>query len=491
MNLDWHSKYRFSIIVQIGDKTGALRSLNWATELGEDMVSLGINEIALGEINGESAFRDEKEFLRWVRESEPTTTGQCHEFFILKPSDVDFDVQFFPSLLEALDGGSSGLTDIVVIDSASRCPSSGVVHSPIHLPGWDPDFALVHDYLASVFVVSREYLARFLRSDRSISSLRDWLHLVALASRQPRVLHLDSILVYRQELFSEKFEPHHASPEVLPIDDSRISVSLVIPNRESLPMLRKALAFVDYLQGVDLELVIVDHQSRDPELFTFYRELEKRFPFKLVHYERGFNYSVMINAGIEASSCPVVVMMNNDVEITYPEAFRQMVAHAMRPEVGVVGSKLLYPDGRVQHAGVHLVERGHADHIMRFVPGDDARDLGILSTIRNYQAVTGALMASRREIFDEMEGFNEVYLPIEYNDVDYCLKVREKGYRVICLPLKGIYHHESASRGKELDAMGRMIRSEASRYMALRWRAEFQKDPFLNKNIDYAPAKSC
>jgi GT2 family glycosyltransferase len=254
-------------------------------------------------------------------------------------------------------------------------------------------------------------------------------------------------------------------------------------------MLRKAVAFIAQLQGIDLELVIVDHRSRDPELHSFYRELEGKMSFQLVAYDRGFNYSVMINRGVEVATRPVIVMMNNDVVITEAESFLKLVTEAMRPEVGVVGSKLLYHNETIQHVGVHLIEGGHADHILRHVRDDDPAYQEILSQVCDYQAVTGALMASRREVFDAVEGFNEVFLPIEYNDVDYCLKVREMGYRVICLPLKKVYHLESASRGKDLDEMSRLIRSEASRYMALRWAREFQSDPFLDPNLDYAPIK--
>jgi len=253
-------------------------------------------------------------------------------------------------------------------------------------------------------------------------------------------------------------------------------------------MLRKAVAFIDHLRGIDLELVIVDHRSRDTELHSFYRELYRRGAFKLVPYERGFNYSMMMNVGIEASSRPVIVMMNNDVEITRPGSLLELVRHAMRSEVGVVGSKLLYPDGSLQHCGVALLEGGHADHILRHVRNNDPMYQSILSEVREYQAVTGALMACRREVFDAVEGFNEVYLPIEYNDIDFCLKVRERGLQVVCLPLEGVYHHESASRGRELDEVGRLIRSEASRYMAHRWREEHVvTDPFLDPKIDYFP----
>jgi GT2 family glycosyltransferase len=245
---------------------------------------------------------------------------------------------------------------------------------------------------------------------------------------------------------------------------------------------------MDQLQGIDLELVIVDHQSRDPELHSFYRELERKVPFRLVPYARGFSYSMMINAGVEASTRPIVVMMNNDVEITHPESLLELVRHAMRAEVGVVGSRLLYPDDTIQHCGVALLEGGHADHILRHVQNNDPVYQKTLTEVREFRAVTGALMACRREVFDAVEGFNEVYLPIEYNDIDFCLKVRERGLKVVCLPLEEVYHHESVSRGKELDAMGRLIRSEASRYMSQRWSEEYSRlDPFLNPRIDYFP----
>jgi GT2 family glycosyltransferase len=215
-----------------------------------------------------------------------------------------------------------------------------------------------------------------------------------------------------------RFLEHGVLMNSYPILKPALSASLVITNRESLPMLKKALAFMDHLQGVDLEVVIVDHLSMDPELHAYYRELERKGPYKLVPYDRGFNYSLMINAGVEASTHPIVVMMNNDVEITHPESFLQLVEYATRPAVGVVGSKLLYPDNSIQHCGVALLEGGHADHILRHVRSDDLLYQSLLTEVAEYQAVPGALIACRREVFDVVEGFNEVYLTIEYNDID-------------------------------------------------------------------------
>jgi GT2 family glycosyltransferase len=198
----------------------------------------------------------------------------------------------------------------------------------------------------------------------------------------------------------------------------------------------------------------------------------------------------MVNLGVAASTAEAFLLLNNDVRITAPGLLEQILAHALRPEVGVVGTKLLYGDGTVQHAGI-LLQEGHAGvqtmlplHVLRGATRHDPGYLNALSSVRNYQAVTGALMASRRIVFLQVGGFDEVHLPVEFNDVDYCLRVRQAGYRVLCLPLDGIFHFESSTRGSELSPEVARMRQAAMACMAARWREEFRHDPYRNPWVE-------
>src|SRR5579871_1399647 len=154
------------------------------------------------------------------------------------------------------------------------------------------------------------------------------------------------------------------------------------------------------------------------------------------HMDQPFNFSRMVNLGVAATRAELVVLLNNDVRFSAPGQIEQLLAGAMRPEVGVVGCRLLYPDGTTQHAGMLLrsgkngAARIRAAHVYRGAARQAAGYLHQLETTRNWQAVTGAVMAMRREVFDRVGGFDEVALPVEFNDVDFCLRVRESGLRV-------------------------------------------------------------
>jgi GT2 family glycosyltransferase len=268
-------------------------------------------------------------------------------------------------------------------------------------------------------------------------------------------------------------------------------VAVVIPNRDKSELLRRCVRFLEFSQGSALELVVVDHASTEPETLALYEQLQSRYGARILRVDGGFNFSRMINLGVGATTAEVVLLVNNDVEAMDPRQIEMMIAHAMRPEVGVVGACLIFPDETVQHAGVvfrpgptashsvltHHVLAGHGKHSEGY--------LHALRTIRNYQAVTGAIIATRREVFDRAGGFDEVSLPVEYNDIDYCLRVRSTGLRVICLPTDGIIHRESATRGRLNTPEVEMMRSAAMGLMAKRWREAVNHDPFCNPHLNF------
>jgi len=263
-------------------------------------------------------------------------------------------------------------------------------------------------------------------------------------------------------------------------------LAVIIPNRNRPDLLAQCLSFMEFPNQFRAELVIVDNDSDDPAIPAMYAQLRERHGAKIVSMKQRFNFARMVNLGVSASKSTTFVLLNNDVQITAPDVLEQMLAHALRLEVGVVGTKLLYGNGTVQHGGI-LLKEGHAGaqtmwalHVLRGAARYDAGYLNTLSSVRNYQAVTGALMASRREVFMQVGGFDEVHLPVEFNDVDYCLRVRKAGYRVLCLPLDGIFHFESSTRGAGLSPEVAQMRQAAMACMAGRWCEQFRHDPYRN-----------
>ena len=393
---------------------------------------------------------------------------------VFAAAGTTFDPDAFALLNDMLSVTRS--PDLVICDH-DRHADRNDARYPCFLPGWDPDLIVQMDYVATAFMVSRELVLSQRPLGRQ-NSLHDWL--CALANRSLTISHLTEPVMHLTARMPEPSSLRSTPP--LPA----ASVAVVIPNRDQPDLLRRCVRFLDFFQGPAPELVIVDHESTDPATLELYADLEKKHGARLVKVKGPFNFSRMVNLGVAATTAEVLLLVNNDVEITQPGQAEAMIANAMRPEVGVVGARLLYPDGTVQHAGMVLTgpANGTALHAWRGAAENADGYLHALRTRRNVQAVTGALIATRRDVFDAAEGFDEVNLPVEQNDVDYCLRVRSTGLRVIVVPTVGIIHRESSTRGFARTPEVLRMRNADARLMEDRWRQ--QSDPFCNPHLETA-----
>jgi GT2 family glycosyltransferase len=388
--------------------------------------------------------------------------------------------------LNPADGASP--PDLVICDH-DRLGGSGDVTTPSLGPGWDPDFICGFDYLETAFVASRALITAQ-RGERP-ASVYDWLCGIARRPRQPVTSHVAEPLVHMPPSAPQP-APRPATPAIASAaaGNELPALAIVIPNRNNPELLQRCLRFLDFPNPFRPELVIVDNASDEAAVQSICRDLRARCGARVVQMDQMFNFSRMVNLGVAATSAKVVLLLNNDVEITTPGSLEQIIAHAMRPEVGVVGSRLLYADGTVQHAGMLLRPGGSRDHpvrsehVLRGAPGAADGYLYQLRTIRNYQCVTGALQAMRRDVFERVGGFDEVELPVEYGDVDFCLRVRAAGWRVVALPLDGIVHRESSTRGTASTPAVIAMRTAGMKVIAERWPDAVAHDPYLNPWVE-------
>lgn len=372
--------------------------------------------------------------------------------------------------------------DLVLCDH-DRLIGTDEYADPSFTPGWDPDLIQEFDYIDTAFLASRALIHRHRARSLCCASLHDWLRQIAEQETDLVTYHVTEPIVHLPQ-HDKPAPPSVQSKYALPVAAPRLAV--IVPNRNRPDLLQQCLRFMEFEKHFKVELVVVDNASDDSMVGALYTQLESRYRAKIVSMNHKFNFARMVNLGVAASTAETFLLLNNDVEITSPKLVEQFLAHALRTEVGVVGGKLLNGDGTVQHGGM-LLEEGHAGaqtmlarHVLRGAPRDDPGYLGALSCVRNYQAVTGALMASRRDVFLKVGGFDEVHLPVEFNDVDYCLRLRQAGYRVLCLPLDGIFHRESSTRGSKLSPEILRMRQAAMAVMAGRWREAFRDDPYRN-----------
>lgn len=254
------------------------------------------------------------------------------------------------------------------------------------------------------------------------------------------------------------------------------SVSAIVPFRDGAPFLRTCTDSVTATtDDIDLQFVLVDNGSVEPETLSLLERLETRHDVTVVRDDRSFNWAALNNAALDAARGEVLLFLNNDIEARRRGWLGVLAAQALRPDVAAVGARLLYPGGRVQHAGV-VIGIGAAGHTLVGLPADQPGYLGMAVLTRDCSAVTGACMATRRDLFEELGGFDEE-LGIDTNDIDFCLRARQRGYRILYEPLAELIHYESPSRGKTGTV------PDIRRFM-LRWDEQIENgDPFLNPHL--------
>ncbi|MCB5956208.1 glycosyltransferase family 2 protein [Enterococcus sp. CWB-B31] len=227
-------------------------------------------------------------------------------------------------------------------------------------------------------------------------------------------------------------------------------ISIIIPNKDHVDDLRLCIDSIDEKSTYkNLEYIIIENNSTEDATFSYYEQLKKHNPrVKVVTYEGSFNYSAINNYGASFATGDYFLFMNNDVEIINPETIEELLNYAMREDVGIVGSRLYYPDGTIQHAGVVVGLGGVAAHsFANHVPGDTGYFHRIIVT-QNCSAVTAACMMVNRNDFEQVGGFSEK-LAVAFNDIDFCLKIRSLGKLIVYNPHAELYHYESKSRGLE------------------------------------------
>jgi GT2 family glycosyltransferase len=260
-------------------------------------------------------------------------------------------------------------------------------------------------------------------------------------------------------------------------------VSVIIPTKDKLELLRVVIEGV--LEKTDypnLELIIIDNQSTKQETLNYLNNLSTIPNVSIIAYDSPYNYAAINNLAVAQSTGDIILLVNNDIEVIAAGWLKEMVSHALRPEIGAVGALLYYNDDKIQHAGIVLCA-DVASHAHQFLNKGELGYHGKAHLLQNYSAVTAACMALRRTVFEEVGGFDEINLPIAYNDVDLCLRIQEKGYRILWTPYAELYHYESASLGPPTspERLTQFLRESA--YLKSRWRNFIAHDPFYSPNL--------
>jgi GT2 family glycosyltransferase len=395
--------------------------------------------------------------------------------------------------------------------------------NPYFKPDFDPDLLLGQNMVSHLGAYRRELLVAIggFREGFEGSQDHDLILRASAACRPETVRHIPAVLYHwRQQAgpgsFSEKnlekciSASRRAVTEHLlgkginasvtaaplapsynrihfPIPEPAPKVSILIPTRDRADLLETCIDGVLHRTNyLNFEILVADNGSVEEATNRLFRKLEREPNVRILALPGPFNYSRLNNQAALEASGEIILLLNNDVDVIAPEWLSEMVSHAIRPEVGAVGAKLFYKNDTIQHAGVVLGmgwPGGIAGHFGVGAPRDEAGLLGGLALLRSVSAVTGACLAVRRELFNAVGGLDEANLAVAFNDVDFCLRLRERGYRNVWTPFAELYHYESVSRGDDLTGERFARFQKEMAYMRQRWGASLDEDPYWNPNL--------
>ena len=274
------------------------------------------------------------------------------------------------------------------------------------------------------------------------------------------------------------YRTHYALPDPAPL------VSLIIPTRNAVDLVRQCIESIEQkTRYPNYEIILVDNGSDDPAALAYFSSLGEWPNVRVIRDDREFNYSSLNNAAVEIARGELVGLINNDIEVITPDWLDELVGIAMQPGVGAVGARLWYPDKSLQHGGVILGLGGLAGHAHKHLPEGAAGHYMRAVLAQSLSAVTAACLVIRKEIFQAVGGLDPENLKVAFNDVDFCLRVREAGYRNVWTPYAELFHHESATRGTDV-APEKKARFDAEvKYMLQRWGNAVEEDPAYNPNL--------
>lgn len=407
----------------------------------------------------------------------------------------------------------------LIYSDEDKLNDRAVRYDPHFKPDWSYDLFVGQNYLNHLTVHRAENVRRVGGWRVGFEGSQDYdLDLRVIETiDQSSIVHIPRVLYHRRvapssvaadETTSEyAFEAGHralvehvartnADAEVLPIAGGQYYrlrrrlpenpplVSLIVPTRDKAAMLRTCVdSIVRKSDYSNYEIVIVDNGSVEQETFDYFGTLADYSNVRVLRYDEPFNYSAINNFAMGAANGEVVGLVNNDIEVINHDWLSEMVSHTLRPEVGCVGAKLYYPNGSLQHAGVILGLSTIARHSHKYFDRSSTGYYGRLVLGQNLSAVTAACLLVRKEVYLAAGGFDEKNLAVAFNDVDFCLRVRQRGYLNVWTPFAELYHHESMSRGSD-NVAGELERLEREiAYMKQRWGSELQEDPYYSRNL--------
>ena len=394
------------------------------------------------------------------------------------------------------------------------------IHSEPHFkPDWSPESLLSRNYLGHICAFKTEALIAIGGYRAGFEGSQDYDLALRFTEIYKHIYHIPEVLyhwrshsesaasgetakpyAYRaaQKSITEALNRRGWEPQIdflngfrgykasIAVKDPSQMVSIIIPTKNKQEYLKAAIgSIVSKSTFRNFEIILIDNNSDEKEFFSLVEEYknQSRFAFKYLSITSPFNFSHLINEGRKLATGKYILLLNNDTEVITPEWLEGMIGYAQNPEIGVVGCKLLYENDTIQHIGVVIGLGGVAAHVLTGCDREGPGYFNYVNLLNNYSAVTAACCMIRAEVFDLVHGFDEKF-EVEYNDVDFCLKIVEAGYRNVYVPHVELYHYESISRGHPLaNSISKKRHEKEMNMFRKKWPQYVENDPCYNPNL--------
>jgi len=366
-------------------------------------------------------------------------------------------------------------------------------YNPHFKSGWNPDMFFSQNYITHFAMIKKELVEKVGGFRKGYEGSQDYdlfLRVIGEISDE-EITHVEKILYHWRAIkgstaygSGEKNYAHSAGLRALQDYFTAQHIDAVVedgmlPNTYKVNYALTKTPLVSLL----IPTLILDNETSCPKTLNYFEKLKQYSQIRILPYHYPFNYSAINNYGVEHAQGEVVGLINNDVEVISKGWLKEMLQYAMREDIGAVGAMLYYDNETIQHAGVVLGIGGVAGHSHKYFKKGSEGYFSRLKIVQNYSAVTGACLLVRKKLYKEVGGLDEANLQVAFNDVDFCLKLQEKGYRNLWTPYAELYHHESVSRGAEDNPQKVARFNKEVDYMKTRYFNALQVDKMYNLNL--------
>jgi O-antigen biosynthesis protein len=377
--------------------------------------------------------------------------------------------------------------------------------SPIFKPDWSPDYFLSCNYVCHFTLIRRELIKQVGGFCSKFDGAQDYDLFLRVIEQTNRIDHIPRVLYHWRRTLTSTADNVQCKPGMLHAGRLALEghlerkqqaghvtvdwrtylywvkrelteakkISIIIPVRDRIDLLARCLdSLTSRTSYAPYEVVVVDNDSQSEDARAYF----SHFKHRLLHYSGPFNLSALNNFAVKQTDSPWLLFLSYHTEVLDADWMTTMAEHVQRPEVGAVGPRLLYPDDTVQHAGIVVGVGGIAEYAFRGSPAEVPGVCRQLQATRNYSAVTGACLLTRRDVFEKVGGFDEECLPVHFNDVDLCLKMRRAGYSIVYTPFAKLYYQKTAARHQTVEP-------HEANLMRERWHEVLERDPYYNPNL--------